>query len=274
MSFFGSLFSKKVGINLAAALLVAALLVWGTFAWLDHHTCHGCSIAVPDLRGYQVDLVEDITAKKDLRYVVLDSIFDEKAEPGAVVDQDPKPGASVKQDRRIYIIINRSERERVVMEDVTDVSPRQAMAILRSMGLKVGELVLKPSPYTDLVLEQLYKGKKIEAGTEIQKGETVTLVVAAGASGEKTIVPSLIGMTLKQAEMVLLEHSLNLGAPICKDCQTAEDSLETSKIYRQNPKSSEEDLVDLGAYVDVWLTMDAYPVLKKDQAEGKNEYEK
>lgn len=255
MAFFKDLFGKRTALNLLAALLVAALLVWAAFAWLDHYTCHGCAIEVPDLDGYQVEIASDITEKVGLRYVVVDSIYDEQAEPGAIVEQDPKAGASVKEGRRIYLVINRREREQVLMEDLTNRSPREAILIVRSMGLNVGELVPKPSPHTDLVLDQLYNGTRIEPGTEIFKGETITLVVAAGASGEKTMVPSLIGLNLIEAQVLLQEHSLNLGAPICADCQTAKDSMELSRIYRQSPISNEESLIDLGAYVDVWLSI-------------------
>ena len=37
MSFLSSFFNKKVGVNLVAALLVSALLIWGAFAYIDHY---------------------------------------------------------------------------------------------------------------------------------------------------------------------------------------------------------------------------------------------
>ena len=268
MSFFRDLFSKKVGINLVAALLVAVLLIWASFAYLDHYTCHGCAISVPDLKGYQVDMVEDITSQKDLRYVVMDSIYDENSERGAVVDQDPAAGAKVKENRRIYVIINRLERERVEMEDVTNGSPRQAIAMLKAMGLKVGQLIPKPSPYTDLVLEQLYEGGPIEPGTIIKKGEKITLVVASGIGGEKTHVPALLGYNLKEAETMLLERSLNLGAIICDNCETTDDTLTLSRIWKQRPIHNEKSLVNLGSYIDVWLTTDTSVVTKPEVNAG------
>ena len=247
-------------------MLVGVLVIWGVFAWLDHYTCHGCAITVPDLRGFTVDLVEDITTKKDLRFILLDSIYDSKSEPGAVVDQDPEPGAQVKENRRIYIIINKMERESVAMEDVTNVSPRSAMATLRAMGLEVGTLIPRPSPHNDLVFEQQYKGEIIEPGTMIKKGEKIDLVVAGGSSGEKTMVPILIGFNLRDAGTILREHSLNLGAPIfsaCKNCETADDSTTMSIVYKQRPIHSGESWVELGSYIDVWLTTDSVKVPKK-----------
>ena len=274
MSFFQNLFSKNVGINLVAALLVAVMLVWGSFAYLDHYTCHGCAITVPDLKGYQVDMIADITSKKDLRYVVLDSIYDENSERGAVVDQDPAPGAKVKENRRIYVIINRLERESVEMEDVTNGSPRQAIAMLKAMGLKVGELITKPSPYTDLVLEQLYKGEPIGPGTIIKKGEKITLVVASGVGGEKTHVPSLLGYNLNEAKTMLLERSLNLGAIICKNCETTDDTLTLSRIWKQRPIHNEKSLVNLGSYIDIWLTTDtAVVTMPEENAADENKDE-
>jgi hypothetical protein len=49
--------------------------------------------------------------------------------------------------------------------------------MLKAIGLNLGTVILKPSPYENVVLDQLYKGRNIFPGTEISSGETITLVV-------------------------------------------------------------------------------------------------
>jgi len=49
--------------------------------------------------------------------------------------------------------------------------------MLKAIGLEIGGVIYKASPFENAVLEQLYKGRAIAAGTEISMGESVTLVV-------------------------------------------------------------------------------------------------
>ena len=87
-------------------------------------------------------------------------------------------------------------------------------------------------------------------------------MVASGVGGEKTLVPSVVGYGLKEAERILLESSLNLGAVICQDCKTTDDTLVLSKVWKQRPVWDEESLVDLGSYVDIWLTTDTSKIVE------------
>jgi beta-lactam-binding protein with PASTA domain len=63
------------------------------------------------------------------------------------------------------------------MPQLEDVSLRQAEIMLKAIGLQLGQVIYKPSPYENAVLEQLYKGRTINPGTEISAGETIVLVV-------------------------------------------------------------------------------------------------
>jgi len=65
----------------------------------------------------------------------------------------------------------------IKMPELHDVSLRQAQIMLESQGLVLANIIEKPSPYENAVLEVLYKGHAIAAGTDIKMGEKITLVV-------------------------------------------------------------------------------------------------
>jgi hypothetical protein len=58
--------------------------------------------------------------------------------------------------------------------------------MLKAKGLILGSVIYKPSPYENAVLEQLYRGRPIASGTDINMGEIVTLVVGKDIEGLPT----------------------------------------------------------------------------------------
>jgi beta-lactam-binding protein with PASTA domain len=75
------------------------------------------------------------------------------------------------------------------MPQLVDVSLRQAEIMLKAKGLELGSVIYKASPYENVVLEQLYKGRSISSDTEISMGESITLVV--GRDIESMMLDSL-----------------------------------------------------------------------------------
>jgi len=74
----------------------------------------------------------------------------------------------------------------VAMPDLSDLSLRQATNTLQNIGLTVGDVIYKPSKFHNVVYEQIYKGRLIRPGTEIDQGSKITLVVGRDASKEDT----------------------------------------------------------------------------------------
>ena len=69
-------------------------------------------------------------------------------------------------------------------------------------------------------------------------------------------MPSLIGLTYKEASNKLLDLFLNTGAiNYDESVQNKKDSI-NAKVYRQSPGYSTINEVNLGYNVDIWLTLD------------------
>ena len=256
MSFKSYLISRPFWKNILFSIVGIVAFLFLTMFVIRVYTNHGESFAVPNFKGMKQDQLTALSAEKGLNFEVIDSLHMQKAEPGTVVDQVPEAGALVKEGRTIFVTICAINPEQVKMPKLTDVSYRQALNVMQSSGLNVGDAIYVPSEYPDLVLNQMIDSVKIEKGTLVAKGSYIDLVIGELKSGEKTAAPNLIGVRLDQALDVIAESKLNKGAIIYDDSFTnLEDSL-NARIWQQRPMSRVDELIDQGTSVDLWLTVD------------------
>jgi beta-lactam-binding protein with PASTA domain len=249
---FQFLKSKTFFKNLAIYIISLALLIWILITWLSSYTGHNKIVKVPDFSKMKVAELDNFIIGKDLRYMVIDSIYDPKAPKGAVIRQEPEPNAEVKSGRIIYLYITSLLPPSIQMPKLIDRSLRQALTMISTYGFKLGSINYVPDQCANCVLEQLVKGKKIEPGSSIPKGTVISLVVGKGLSDEKVGVPCLYGLTRKEAMVKLLEASLNIGAIAFDD---PKDTV-SAKVYKQLPGCGRKASTNLGGNIDLFFTTD------------------
>lgn len=252
---FKFIFSKTFLINIVIAIILAILIIWGIFKFIDSYTLHGETISVPSLEGLTVADTETVLTEKNLRYTILDSIYVPDAEKGVVLDQNPRADDLVKENRTIYITVSKIVPPKITMPNVVDMSLRLAVAKLESYGLKV-DTKYTPSECVNCVLTQELKGKEITPNTRIKKGSLILLTIGSGTSDVKVLAPYLIGLTQSEAKQKLMEASLNMGFSDFKNCETTKDSL-TARVYKQNPVRSQNIAINMGTDVDLYFTCDS-----------------
>lgn len=178
--------------NIVLMLILAFILIAITLFCLNKYTRHNESIEVPDLKGLQVQDVASIIASSNLRYEVVDSVYNENGVPGAVVEQIPQGKSHVKEGRTIYLTVQAKSEQLVSMPDLEDASLRQAEALLRALGFNRINIERVPSQYQDLVFGLLYKGVAVKAGQKIPKNSVITLRVGdGGVSADSTMEDSI-----------------------------------------------------------------------------------
>lgn len=242
---FSKTFLKQL--LLAAALTIA--IMWGALKLLDIYTLHGRSIQVPDLEGLYLDEAKELLPELNLRYVINDSIFDNTREKGSVAMQDPEAGTKVKRNRTIYLTTVAVLPEMVPMPDLTDLSRRQAMALLETHGLRVGRIEYKPDIARNVVLEQKYQDGIIEPGAPVAVGTSINLVLGEGIGENIALVPLVIGMTPEEAARTLISASLNLGEERHFE---EEEETRAYRVYRQSPDPLNEPVyLQAGSPVDL-----------------------
>ena len=109
MSIFRFLFSKTFLKQLGLALLIIIALIFVVRWWLSSSTNHDERIAVPDIKGMTLELVEQELSNVDLRYFIIDSANYNPDYPRySVIEQNPAAGKFVKENRKIYLVLNKN----------------------------------------------------------------------------------------------------------------------------------------------------------------------
>ena len=175
-SFFNNIYIR----NLLGLILVSVVLVSVVLMWLNHYTQHGKAVEVPDVKGISVEMAEPFFTKKNLNYLVVDSVFIKNAVPGSIAETTPPVGSMVKEGRTIYLKVNAYLPQLITIPDVKDTSLRQSYATLKALGFENIETKLVPGVYKELVLGLESRGAAIEAGQRVTANTPLSLLVSSG----------------------------------------------------------------------------------------------
>jgi beta-lactam-binding protein with PASTA domain len=238
--------------NVLVALAVVIALAWGTLIYIDYLTHHGETVLIPDLRGSYVEEAEILLSKQGLFPAVIDSVYVPGRKLGTIIDQIPGPNTSVKRNRPVYLIINSRQVRQVSLPELSDVSYRQADAMLQSLGLRVASVESAPSDYKDLVIGVKYAGRNIVAGARIPEGSALVLIVGNGKGNVQAEVPFLKGMNLEDATQAALSESFVIGT-VNYDVPPKGDESEYI-IYRQRPAAGSS--VPTGTRIELFFSKD------------------
>lgn len=240
---------KTLSIHLGVMLLILVSLTIIFFQWaLPAITKHGQSITVPNLKGASIHELEAALEARHLRYqLTKDVVYLPQYPPSVVLEQYPKPGAHVKEGRRIYITLNATQAPQVAMPNLVDGSVRHAHVTLKSRGLSYNTITYVVDMAQNAVLEQHYQGQAIAPGTLIPQGSKIDLVVGAGLYKQAARIPDVQGMTLEEAELLLLDAGVRPGKTIYETTRTAPAGI----VLRQYPSVGYR--VNLGSSVNLWI---------------------
>lgn len=268
MKLFRFIKSKTFVLNVAVILVVAVVGIFALQKYMDAITDHGEVVLVPDLSTYSLSQVESELEPLYLRFEVMDSSeFNRQFPPGSVVNQYPKPGSEVKEDRVIKLTLNPLHERKLELPDVIDIPKVDAAYRLESKGFKVGKIRYVPDLGKDNVLAVEINGETVETGDVFEKGTSFDLVLGMGLSDERVAVPRLYGLRLDSAKLALRNRMLNSGAILYDEDVT---DTAAAKVYKQTPLPTGEQVIRMGADVDVWMTTDytKIPVATLPQGNG------
>jgi eukaryotic-like serine/threonine-protein kinase len=257
MSLKNFILSKTFLKNLGFAAIILFGVVMALLIWLNFYTRHGQARPVPDFYGLSMEEAKDLAKESKLRYQVIDSVYTTAVPRGCIAEQNPKPGFKVKKWRNVVFTINAFSPEMVRVPGLTDLPIRQALALIESSGLVMGEPKYKPDLSINVVIEQLHNGRNINEGDSLQKGSVIDLVLGKGLSNQRTPVPDLTGMNLEPARKKILIASLSLGTYVYDNTiKNLEDTLKAF-VYKQNPEFRNDASVQLGSDIYLWLSTDS-----------------
>ncbi len=249
-SFFRSPEFRKAALRI---VLLYAVLIVSSWFWLRWYTDHGEFVTVPDLSGMTLEEAAGTLQDRDLKYIIIDSIYNKNADPGTVLDQSPVKESQVKEGRTVTLTISRfsppMEKLGVKQGDFAVV----AMIRLRNKLIDFDTLYEDNNSLAGSIIRVSQKGRNLKYEDLVARGSKVTLVIGRNAS-IKVIVPDLQGKTCAeaQAELDTLNLVCNCRFEPFLENPTAQDSA-IFRVCRQDPQHDPVIGTTAGRIVDLWL---------------------
>jgi beta-lactam-binding protein with PASTA domain len=192
--------------NIGAAIVVLGVLIFTVYLALGWYTKHYVKIPVPNVVVQTVSNAEIMMENEGLTVKIIDSVYNEKAEPFSIIEQIPSAGNEVKPGRAIYVVINSGNKPKIKMPKLVDQSLTLATAVLKNNGLILGDISFSYDEIgNNLVISQKINGREVQPGTLLTKGTKIDLVIISNdkdkfpdavdstSSGDETPVPEDIG---------------------------------------------------------------------------------
>ena len=162
----------------------------------------GERVTVPNLSKMTEDKAK--AALKELRLGVnVQTGTSDDVPEGQVYDQSPAAGTKVDVHTQVTINIS-SGKEKFSLDDVTGMQYQQAQAQLENDGL----VVSLEFDYSDSVGSDKVISTSPKAGSQVAKGDTITITASKGKETKTTTVPNLLGQNIDNAIQMIKDAGL------------------------------------------------------------------
>lgn len=246
---------RPLWVNILFAIFLVFMILLIFLGSLGFLTRHNEKLKIPSVAGKKLDEATTLLNNQGFDVEIQDSVYVDTLGPLVVTRQFPEAEAEVKINRTVYLTVNRAVAPMVTMPRLVG-SFRNAAAILKQYGLKLGDTTYRPDFAKNSILSQLYNGKDIRPGSKLPMGSTIDLVLGSGVSNTNISVPDLYGKTFIEARMQL--EAMGIG--LLKVVDPGVSDTLNAYIYRQNPSRFSDDgkinRIRAGQLIDVWLSVD------------------
>ncbi len=166
--------------NILLIIATGFILLFLTLLLLNLYTHYNKSVDVPQVKGLQLKEAQVLLKSQGLKLVVVDSLYDKNAIPGAIIEQVPSANSRTKEGREVFLTIYATSAPELIIPGLVDYSYRQAEALLKSMGFEQIAIQEVPSEYKGLVKAVEYRGRALQPDEKVPSGAPLTLVVGSG----------------------------------------------------------------------------------------------
>lgn len=203
----------------------------------------GERVTVPDLSKKTED--EAKAALKELRLGVnVQTGTSDDVPEGQVYDQSPAAGTKVDVHTQVTINIS-SGKEKFSLDDVTGMQYQQAQAQLENDGL----VVSLEFDYSDSVGSDKVISTSPKAGSQVAKGDTITITASKGKETKTTTVPNLLGQNIDDAIQMIKDAGLTYNG------KSSDYSDSYSENHVMNQSISAGKTVDEGTTISLTVSL-------------------
>lgn len=238
---------RRFGV-VAGAVFLGTLLAGYVFAALVLFPApiFATSRGIPRVIGLGGDAAREALVRVGFAMVETDRVTHPSIRNGAVVWQDPPQGVVAPEGTEVRVSLSAGP-QRIPVPDVAGYAATHARLLIESAGLTLGSVVSAQAPTpADVAINT-----RPPAGATLLPGTPITLVVSVGAATIR--VPSLVGLTLEEARVVLDLAGLALGTNYARRSNDAAPG----EIFFQEPASG--TLSAPGTRVDVIVVSENRP---------------
>lgn len=245
---------RSFWVNLLAAALLGFLIIFLILQLLGWLTRHGEYLTVPAVTGKNTAEAIKFLEDQGFEVVIADSVYTDTVKRGTVIKQLPDASSTVKINRTVFITVNRYVPPMVVMPALEGKTLNYVVDILRRSHLQLGDTIYRRDFAKGSVIEQQYKGNRIEPGAKIQWGSRIDLVIGTGIDENTNIVvPDFFGKTYGEVKAMIDSMGVLVTVvtrPDVKDTMNA-------YIYQQRPVHKDENnilqYIKPGQVMDIFL---------------------
>jgi eukaryotic-like serine/threonine-protein kinase len=196
-------------------------------------------VAIPDVVTFSEEDARSVLSDAGFRDIRSEPVFDPDVDAGRVASQNPAAGEEAPLSATITLFISQGAEERSV-PDLAGRTAAEAETILRQQGFEVAQALENSTSVPQGSVIRTSPG----AGTVLEVGETVTLVVSAGP--EQVIVPNVTEKTEQTAREELqlagfrvevVDQALPPGSP------------DNGRVLAQSPSGGQR--ADVGSTVTI-----------------------
>jgi len=181
------LFIALIGVGIVSAFAVVALLLRQE------------EVRVPDLTGQDIVNVIEMVAQQGLQLKVDRRESHPTLPRDAVISQSPSPGAGIKKGRLVYVVISQGPSGTQALKLVGE-NFRKADMMIRQAGLSPGTVSRVSS---DRVERDIVIAQAPEAGSPLEKGGIISVLISAGNKAPQYVMPALTGKKAEEALKII-----------------------------------------------------------------------
>lgn len=200
---------KKNGLIKSIVILLISFVIVSLFVFLfwikDVFGLFSQNIEVPAIVGKLGNQYERELESLGLQYE-LSGYVESDLEKNFVVDTYPKSGSLLKKGDTVKVILSEGI-EQVKVPDLTNKTLDEARVILRNNDLKIGNIEERFSEIYDIGKIMI---QTPSYNSEVDKNQTVDVVISKGSETRLVIVPEFIGLDIVEAQNLATLNGISI----------------------------------------------------------------